>query len=175
MRNLKTGPFPDVCTRACRNTSEIPVILESGGTIGGDADRLLDSSLCQSCGKGSFDEAVLSGRDGRLRSLRVMPRDDVHGTAKGVRAVDRGSGAKKHFDPFDILQWHGDVGIMMPRLRVVDPHPVHQDQNLREGGSAHGEIGSACQTERANEYRRTRPAQGCPRWSVPADCLYLRE
>ena len=107
----------------------------------GQAEKSQDPALFQSCGKGSFKETVLPALYGSLRLLSVMSRNDVHDAAESVRAVNRGAGAKKHFDPFDVLPGHGEVGVVMSRLRVVDPHPIHQDQNLRERGSAHGEIG----------------------------------
>ena len=47
----------------------------------------------------------------------------------------------ENFDPFDCVERHRDVAVMMPRLRIVQTNAIDEHEHLAEIGAANGEIG----------------------------------
>ncbi len=77
---------------------------------------------------------------GRTTGAARRARDDVDGAAERVRAVQRRSAPRSTSIAFDRFERHGNVGVVMPGLRVVQADAVHHHQRLAESGAADAEI-----------------------------------
>ena len=82
-----------------------------------------------------------AGFDNGGRGLNAFARDDVDRPAKRIRAKDRRPGTVENFDPFDRVERHGDVAVMVARLRIVQSHAVDEHEHLAEVGAANREVG----------------------------------
>ena len=94
----------------------------------------------QAGGAGRFDQAMLAGREIRLEPRSGAPRDHVDRAAEGIGAMDRRAAAEQHLDTIDVHERHGNVAVVMPRLRVVQPDAVDEHQRLPERGAADREV-----------------------------------
>ena len=59
----------------------------------------------------------------------------------GVRAIERRPGPSKDLNAIDAIERHGNVGVVVSGLAVVQPDAVNEDDDLAESTTTHGEVG----------------------------------
>ena len=141
VRREHAGPFANRRPGAHAGSDEAALDHESGGPIDRRRDHFahgiaLDPGLA-ACGH----QPEAAGFDNRGGGLNAFARDDVDRPAKRIRAKDRRPGTMEDFDPLDRVERHGDVAIMVTRLRIVQSHAVNEHEHLAEVGAADREVG----------------------------------
>ena len=119
---------------------EVPVVHETGRLGHLRRQAHIHRAVPDRESRPDIDEPMFAGYGRKRRRLRAAPRDQVNRASEGVGAKGGRARSQQHLHPFDLIQCHGEVGVVMPGLRVVDAHTVNQHEHLAKPGAPHGEV-----------------------------------
>ena len=142
-----------------RNISVIAVGTEPGGEIAGKPELLAQPAGDEAKVATLLVDAKVSNRGAQADfGYPGRGRHEVDHAADGIGPVKRRTGAAQDFDALDGLQRHGNVHVVVAGLHVVRSPAVQEDEGLREGSAADGNIRlHAVRTALAEVNRRFQP------------------
>ena len=141
IRREHAGPLANRRPGADAGGDEAAFDHESGRPIHRRRDHFAHAAALDPGLASRGHEPEAAGFDNRRRGLNAFARDDVDRPAKRIRAKDRRPRPMENFDPLDRVERHGDVAVVVARLRIVQTHAVDEHEHLAEVGAANREVG----------------------------------